>query len=455
MIALPHAAAPVAATGRPVFASLAEAIAAFIGGGATENSRKARAQQARTLDTTFGGLAGWCRAPLNDQLAAPVQVRGVVAWLALATGTPLDAAYVAATSADWGHHLAEMVPDLTQQFTRVASQLGWNDKQIGRQWVTMAKLVVVAGCSPQQLDRATFGATRDSLLQAVAADRGRVPNTWTTPLHGLQATLAALGILDRPEAKRVPDRGRPGHWEQLNHRAPQLIATMRRYLAQIGISMRPASVKLIDTTLRQLADYLIEHHQDVNAVSLIRRTHIEGFKAAVEARSGYRGRRSPAKTTIGHKISHLKRFFDRIIEWDYEDTPNRNPVFAGDMPIPDRPLPRFLDDPDAAKLLSAARQLPALFDRVCVEVLARTGLRKGEFLALTVDAIMHIGEAEWLHVPVGKLHTDRYIPLHPRVKDLLGQWLDHRCGQPGQLMFVQHGRPIPQTRVDVDRKSVV
>ena len=92
--------------------------------------------------------------------------------------------------------------------------------------------------------------------------------------------------------------------------------------------------------------------------------------------------------------------------------------------------------------------LPSLFDRVCVEVLARTGLRKGEFLRLSTDAVVRIGDRDWLHVPVGKLHSDRYIPLHPRVKTLLSQWLDHRGAQPGTLMFTEHGRPIPQTRID-------
>jgi hypothetical protein len=124
------------------------------------------------------------------------------------------------------------------------------------------------------------------------------------------------------------------------------------------------------------------------------------------------------------------------------------PFFSGDMPIRDRPLPRFLDDADASGLLAAARQLPALFDRVAVEVLARTGLRKGEFLRLATDAIVQIGDSEWLHVPVGKLHTDRYIPLHPAVKTLLSQWLAQRDGQPGKLMFTERGRPVAQTRVD-------
>jgi integrase len=148
------------------------------------------------------------------------------------------------------------------------------------------------------------------------------------------------------------------------------------------------------------------------------------------------------------RLGHLRSFFDRVIEWGYDDAPRGNPVFLGDIPIRDRPLPRFLDDADFAKLLAAARQLPSLFDRVCVEVLARTGLRKGEFLRLGTDAAVRIGDRDWLHVPVGKLPSDRYIPLHPRVKTLLSRWLEHRDGQPGTLMFTDYGRPLPQTRVD-------
>lgn len=32
----------------------------------------------------------------------------------------------------------------------------------------------------------------------------------------------------------------------------------------------------------------------------------------------------------------------------------------------------------------------------------------------------------WLWIPVGKLYTDRYVPLHPHLKTLLAQWLTHR-----------------------------
>jgi integrase len=433
---------------RTLFSSVGQAAAAFISDSATRPARNARAWSVRRLEDTFGGLAGWLAAPLARRLDAPVDVRGVAVWLALATAAPIDAAYVARCHAGWGYRLADLEPRLAARFTTTAARLGYNGKQADLQWAALAKLAAVAGLPAGQLDRPRFDAARDALAAAVLNWRGRLPNSLTTPLHGLQSTLAAMGILDEPEGRRVTGRGIPARWDHLAVLAPELVSTMRRYLAQLAISMRPGSVALADTTLRHFAVYLTTHHSDVTSAAQIRRTHIEGFKAWLDARPGYRGSRSPAATTIGMRLGHLRCFFDRTIEWGYQDAPVRNPVFSGDNPIRDRPLPRFLDDADATALLTAARQLSSLFDRVAVEVLARTGLRKGEFLRLATDAVVRIGDGEWLHVPVGKLHTDRYIPLHPRVKDLLGQWYAHRDGQPGKLMFTDHGRPVPQTRVD-------
>ena len=41
------------------------------------------------------------------------------------------------------------------------------------------------------------------------------------------------------------------------------------------------------------------------------------------------------------------------------------------------------------------------------------GLRKGEFLDLTVDSVVQIGAAYWLHVPLGKLRTTATFPCIP------------------------------------------
>jgi hypothetical protein len=75
-------------------------------------------------------------------------------------------------------------------------------------------------------------------------------------------------------------------------------------------------------------------------------------------------------------------------------------------------------------------------------------VRKGEFLDLTVDSVVQIGAAYWLHVPLGKLRTDRYIPLHPQLKDLLDQWVAHRpVGLRDPWLFIERGRRIGKQRV--------
>ncbi|MEU4134426.1 hypothetical protein [Streptomyces wuyuanensis] len=70
-------------------------------------------------------------------------------------------------------------------------------------------------------------------------------------------------------------------------------------------------------------------------------------------------------------------------------------------------------------------------------------MRRSEMLGLTVDAVVQIGSAYWLRVPVGKMHTDRYVPLHPQLKTLLDDWLLHRPeGLRSNLLFTDHGRPV-------------
>jgi integrase len=419
-------------------------------GGDTPAARNARQYTLNAFGREFGDLTDWASAPLGRRLGAPIAVRGFAAWAALSTRMPLGADYVNGCASGWGHHAMVVHRDFAEKFRATAGRLEFTVQQTHRQWAMAAKLAAIAGRAPDGLHRPTFDHARDRLAGVVAAGHPRrLPNSFTTPLHGLEATLAALGILDTPARRRPGGRRPETSWVVLAGSAPILIATMRRYLAQLALSLRPGSVALIDTTLRTFAGYLVEHHREITAAAAVRRTHIEGFKAYLTARPGYRGHRQPAKTTLGMRLGHLRGFFDRITEWGYPDIPDRTPIFAGDSPIRDRPLPRFLDDADAAKLLTAARALPDLFDRLAVEVLARTGLRKGEFLGLSTDAVVRIGDGEWLRTPIGKLHTDRYIPLHPRVKTLLAAWATHRGEQPHtRLMFTDHGRPMPGSRVD-------
>ncbi len=237
-------------------------------------------------------------------------------------------------------------------------------------------------------------------------------------------------------------------WTEIAADAPQLAATMDRYLAQAATFLAPRSVDAADIALRQLARWLLGH-TDIDAVAAIRRTDIEDYKLWLADQPGTKGRRL-ASNTLRQRLRMLRVFFERIIEWDWPDAPARNPIIGRDIPPRPEPLPKFLDDRDAAKVMTAARSAADPRDRLVVEVLARTGLRAGELCDLDADAVVLIGESHWLRVPVGKLRNDRYVPLHPQLVELFAAWtvdnLDHIRG---------HRRLISDARGPLSRDKVV
>jgi hypothetical protein len=126
----------------------------------------------------------------------------------------------------------------------------------------------------------------------------------------------------------------------------------------------------------------------------------------------------------------------------------QQPIIPADLPRQDHPLPKALDDAAAAKLLRAAQGQRRMLTRVVVEVLLRTGLRVGEFTTLTADAVMLIGAAHWLHVPVGKLRTDRYLPLHPHLVTLIDDYRTAHVAADNPLLLPrENGRPLDRHTV--------
>jgi site-specific recombinase XerD len=208
-------------------------------------------------------------------------------------------------------------------------------------------------------------------------------------------------------------------WAEIAADAPAMAATMGRYLRQISTFLAPASVVVADNALRQLALWALAN-TGIETVAQFSRNDIEDFKVWLSDRPGMKGALSA--NTHRQRLRTLRAFFERIIEWDWQDAPVRNPILNGEIPKKPEPLPKFLDDRDAAKVMAAARSAPDFRDRVVVELLARTGMRAGELADLDADAVVRIGGAHWLRIPLGKLRNDRYVPLHPQLVELLAEW---------------------------------
>lgn len=116
--------------------------------------------------------------------------------------------------------------------------------------------------------------------------------------------------------------------------------------------MRPGTARRHEAVTREFARFVLERDTAVVGAADIVRRHVEDYKSWLAERPAARGPKLH-RHTIRERLGTLRNFFERIIEWGWDDAPARVPVFSGDLPIKDEALPRFLDDPAAAKLLPA------------------------------------------------------------------------------------------------------
>jgi integrase len=88
--------------------------------------------------------------------------------------------------------------------------------------------------------------------------------------------------------------------------------------------------------------------------------------------------------------------------------------------------------------------------RLIVELLARTGMRAGEIGGIRDDAMYRLGDTYWLRIPVGKLHNDRSVPLHPLLVGLINDYRSWR-GPTGTGLLVERDDHQPFDRRTIHR----
>ena len=402
---------------------------------------------AKSFNAKRERAGGWEQLSPTRQADAISKARSFASWLLVTAQLRIPAELMTELDLRLGIVARGHCPHTYTWFLQAGERLQLREFDVALQWNALLKVTAITGAAPEQVSDREFDLARDAIVTAYV-QRG-MPSSgrnMSSIFHRLRLTLFHAGQLSNPTRPHGKQPISVTGWRD----APVGFAdTARRYVGQVELSLRPATVQHIEHALREFGGWLGPTHPEVETCADLTRSHIEDYKAWIGAKHG-RGTGKPLnRVSVKNRLINLHCFFDRITEWGYPNPPQRPLLFTGDLPIVDKPLPRFLDDAAATKLMRTSRADTDPLSRLIVELLARTGIRKSELLGLTVDAVVQIGSAFWLRIPVGKLHNDRYIPLHPQLKDMLDDWItNHRpTGLRSQRLLLEHNRPVSSLRV--------
>ena len=156
------------------------------------------------------------------------------------------------------------------------------------------------------------------------------------------------------------------------------------------------------------------------------------------------------------RIHAVSNFLAEITEWGWQEAPARRLVFSSDLPRLPQPLPRYLPADADRRLTAALTDSPNRLAADALLLQRACGLRIGELLDLELDAVHEVPEqGSWLKVPLGKLDTERMVPLEEETVTLLdriaatrstGRPMPHpRTGRPAQFLFTHHGTRLGQS----------
>jgi integrase len=385
---------------------------------------------AATAPTAVSADSSWALTWRWEQIAAiaPRLAATIESYLAVlgATRTPRTVESTRATLCQFAGYVVALDPGCTSVASITGEHVGY--------WCAWLALQVDLATGRQVSARTVndrFAEVRRFFERLDAQNHPDAPLELPVPSRHRRRRPATKPQVQRPRGRRVdfvtdsclqPWRRRHGGvtWEEIARRAPQIVETMTAYLRQLAVSSRPGTIDATSLALRQFAAHITSTDPACTSVAAIERRHIESYKIALTARSVRDG--AVSTQTIRMRLGMLRTFFERVIDWDYPDAPRRVPVFVGDIPRRDDPLPKFLDDPTAAKFMAALAVEPNRLRRLIVELLARTGMRVGELGGLRDDAMYRLGDIYWLRIPVGKLHNDRAVPLHPMLVGLINDY---------------------------------
>jgi integrase len=206
-----------------------------------------------------------------------------------------------------------------------------------------------------------------------------------------------------------------------------LAPVFARAVESLATALSPGTERIYNIAVRSFLVYLDTEHPKVTSLEQLRRNpHILGWMARMRTQTP-----PLATTTCIGRLTTLRAIFHELA-WTHQLPEFAHLIRREDIPRTPQTLPRPLTAEQDHLLQQELLRRNDLGGNVFL-MLRHTGMRIGECVDLSYDCLRSTGPNQWaIHVPLGKLKTERMVPVDAFVRDLV-----HR------LRFFRSLDPLP------------
>jgi len=206
----------------------------------------------------------------------------------------------------------------------------------------------------------------------------------------------------------------------------------------LATTLEPSSIVGYRSASRHFLSYLQTDFPEVGQLSELRRNpHLFGWF-----------RRLCQKPPLLANVTRAKHLYRlRRLLHDFASQGQAIPpglILREDFPQCPQYLPRSLSPEHDQRLQQQLRRTNDLPANALLLTRA-TGMRIGECIHLAQDCLRSVGPDQWaLHVPLGKLHTERLVPVDPEIRQMVTRILDLRTPAPSVRLAQSLGPLLPR-----------
>jgi site-specific recombinase XerD len=210
------------------------------------------------------------------------------------------------------------------------------------------------------------------------------------------------------------------------------------HIRSLAVAHQPGTLKAYRVAARCFLRYLHHAFPQVRRLAQLRRDpHLLGwFRCLCEQDPPL------CNHTRRQRLILLRRLLEDLAAAGHPVQPGL--IRREDLPPRDRWLPKPLPLEDDRRLQQELRRTDNLLSNLLL--LTRfTGIRIGECIRLPLDCLRQVGPDQWaLHVPLGKLHTERLVPVDAEVRGIIQRILALRPLARPELLTQSEGFLLPR-----------